>query len=540
MGEAMSASINALFSATTASTTATATKWKPAGGAAEAEGTWKAASNAGSSSGSAALAALKGEDSVELSGLAKSLTGVAGKVFASIGSKGRAMLEDFVKSGKMTEKDVALGLRQLATGAVKDRFVKERPQDDEDKEWADKVGVAEKAFKTKMERMDKAMSALNEARTAAYAAYETDKDVEALQAAMTPANDRFRQETADIDREEKEAAGGDPNQIKGMAFGHFLKKGEEEFGKLDFGAEAEGSEGGLLKLDDKKGEAAAKLMSDLGFTAKFYKKGLADYAADVNIPGIGRGQVDKSHMRPEDFEPSAKEEAEAAGLPPPPTTVLTTSQTPGLQGFAKVIQDARDSLDATYTAMAKEGKGVNYSDPTGKDVDRLFGGFDRRSLHAIANNKDGTFSKNEQEAAQSIMARQQKEAMDAADPLGTDKAAAYRAGVKFLDGASQEEKESVNWSVQRAALQYSYEKTTKETGAPMERLGNGSALASVLKDALEAQDAQAGDVMKSVGGKATGGEGTGYVSDLKSLSLFRDFLPNLSVRGAGGPMSVTV
>lgn len=536
----MSTSINALFSATTASTTATATKWKPAGGAAEAEGTWKAASDAGSSAGSAALAALKGEDSVELSGLAKSLTGVAGKVFASIGSKGRAMLEDFVKSGKMTEKDVALGLRQMATNAVKDRFVKERPQDEEDKDWAEKVGAAEKAFKTKTERMGKAMSALNEARTAAYDAFGKDEDTEAFQAAMAPANALFRAESADIDREMMETVGGDPNKIKGDAFKYFATKGEEAFEQLDFGAEAEGGEGGLLSPDNEKGKAAAKLMYDLGFEGKFWANGLAQYAADVNIPGIGRGEVDKSFPGGKDFEPSAKEEAEAAGLPPPPTTVLTTSQTPGLQGFAKVIQDARDSLDASYTAMAKEGKGVNFSDPTGKDVERLFGGFDRRSLHAIASNKDGTFSKNEQEAAQSIMARQQKEAMDAADPLGTDKAAAYRAGVKFLDEASQEEKESVNWSVQRAALQYSYEKTVQETGGKMERLGYGSALASVLKDALEAQGAQTADVMKSISGKAMGGEGTGYVTDLKSLSLFRDFLPNLSVRGAGGPMSVTV
>ncbi|PNQ96115.1 hypothetical protein C1S70_25550 [Azospirillum argentinense] len=536
----MSTSINALFSATTASSTATATKWKPTGGATEAEGTWKAASDAGSSAGSAALAALKGEDSVELSGLAKSLTGVAGKVFASIGSKGRAMLEDFVKSGKMTEKDVALGLRQMATNAVKNRFLNERVPDEEDQAWSEKSLAANKAQKTQMDRMGKAMAAMNEVRTAAYAAYDKDQDSEAFMKRMAPANERFIAETADINREMMETAGGNPGDVMLQTINYFLKKGESEFSKLDFGAEAEGGEGGLLASRNAKGEAAANLMSTLGFTAKYYKNGLAEYAAGVDIPGIGRGQVDKSHPNPADFEPSAKEEAEAAGLPPPPTTVLTTSQTPGLQGFAKVIQDARDSLDATYTAMAKEGKGVNYSDPTGKDVERLFGGFDRRSLHAIASNKDGTFSKNEQEAAQSVMARQQKQAMDAADPLGTDKAAAYRAGVKFLDEASQEEKESVNWSVQRAALQYSYEKTMKETGAPMERLGNGSALASVLKDALEAQDAKTADVMKSVGGKVMGGEGTGYVSDLKSLSLFRDFLPNLSVRGAGGPMSVTV
>ena len=539
----MSASINALFSATTASATATASKWKPVGAAAEAEGTWKASSS-GSSADASALAALKGggEDSVELSGLAKSLTGVAGKVFASIGSKGRAMLDDLVKSGQMSEKDVAMGLRHLATDAVKNRFMKERAHDEEDRAWGEKGAKASEAIKTKMERMDKAMAAMNEVRTAAFAAFEKDKDTEAFQAMMAPAHERFRAETQDIDREMRESAGGDPNEVLGKVFGHFLKKGEDEFRKLDFGAEVEGGEGGLLAPDDAKGKAAAERLSELGFTAKLYARGLADYAADVNIPGIGRAQVGKDRPMPEDFELSAKEEAEAAGLPPPqmPTTVLTATDTTGLQGFAKVVAEARASLDATYTAMAKEGKGVNYSDPTGKDVDRLFGGFDRRSLYAIARNSDGNFSKNEQQAAQSIMARQQKEAMDAADPTGTDKAAAYRAGVKFLDKASEEEKASVNWSVQRAVLQYSYETTVQEAGAKMERLGSGSALASVLKDALEAQGTRPADALKAVGGKSFGGETTGFVSDLKSLSLFQSFLPNLSVRGAGGPMSVTV
>ncbi|MDQ2105671.1 hypothetical protein [Azospirillum isscasi] len=538
----MSASINALFSATTASATATAAKWKPGSGATEVEGGWKAAKPDGSGA-SSVLSALKGgEDSVELSGLAKSLTGVAGKVFASLGSKGRAMLDEFVKSGKMSEEDVAMGLRELATSAVKNRFVKERAPDEEDKAWSEKGVAANKAMEIQRDRMGKAMEALNEVRTAAYAAYDKDQDSEAFMARMAPADQRFQAETADINREVEETAGGNPGDVMLKTINYFLKKGETEFNKLDFGLEVEGGEGGLLKSNDAKGEAAAELMSTLGFTAKFYRNGLAEYAAGVDIPGIGRGQVDKNIPNPEKFEPSAKEEAEAAGLPPPqmPPTVLTTTQTPGLQGFAKVVEEARSSLDATYTAMAKEGKAVNYSDPTGKDVDRLFGGFDRRSLYAIASNADGKFSKNEQEAAQSIMARQQKEAMDAADPLGTDKAAAYRAGVKFLDKASEEEKGSVNWSVQRAVLQYSYEKTTQETGAKMERLGYGSALASVLKDALEAQGAKSADALKAVGGKSFGGENTGYVSDLKSLSLFRDFLPNLSVRGAGGPMSVTV
>ena len=540
----MSASINALFSATTASATATATKWKPTGSAAEAEGAWKASPSSGAAAGAGALAALKGADgdSVELSGLAKSLTGVAGKVFASIGSKGRAMLDDLVKSGRMKEEDVAMGLRSLATEAVKNRFMRERPRDEEDQAWAEKGALASKAISVKMERMDKAMAAMYEVRTAAMAAFEADGDAEALQAKMAPAHERFRAETADIEREMMETAGGNPNEVMGKVFGHFLKKGDTEFRKLDFGAEVEGGEGGLLEPDDAKGKAAADQLYELGFTAKLYGRGLTEYVANVNIPGIGRGQLDPNRPMPEDFEPSAKEEAEAAGLPPPqvPVTVLSATDTTGLQGFAKVVAEARKSLDATYTAMAKEGKGVNYSDPTGKDVDRLFGGFDRRSLYAIASNADGAFSKNEQKAAQSVMARQQKEAMDAADPTGTDKAAAYRAGVKFLDEAGEEEKASVNWSVQRAVLQYGYETTAKETGAPMQRLGYGSALASVLKDALEAQGTRPADALKAVGGKSFGGDTTGYVSDLKSLPLFQAFLPNLSVRGGGGPMSVTV
>ncbi|MBP2295435.1 hypothetical protein [Azospirillum rugosum] len=489
--------IDGLFGTASAATA----KWKPISANDVATGTWKAVT--------ATKTQTVLDDSVEVSGLAKSLTGVAGKVFASLGSKARAMLDGFVKSGQMTEKEVSLGLRSLATDAVKSRFMRERPQDEEDKAWAAKGAAADKALHHKMERMEKAMQALGAERDAAHAAFEQDKDQEAFQARMVGPYEQFSKETADINREEEETAGGNPLEVLGTVMSHFLKKGTEQFQALDFTGLEEGDEDfGLLPKNDVKGKAAADKMMDLGFIPKLYRNGLADYAADVDIPGVGRGTVKD---RLPESEPSAAEEEAATGKAALRTIVkVTQEEAPGLASFTAVTAEARSVLDAGYAAMAKAGKGVNLNNEA--DVNALFGGFDRRSLFAIASNSGGGFSKNEQAAAQSVMARQQKEAMTAADPTGTDPAAAYRAAVAFLDTASGEEKASVNWSVKRAAAQFGYESSMSRKGATPERVDSVSPLARMLKGAMDAQK-------DKVDAKAlTGGA---YVNSLMDLPLFK-------------------
>ncbi|WP_448207875.1 hypothetical protein [Azospirillum sp. sgz302134] len=490
----MSATIDALFGA---ASTATA-KWKPISAAQVAEGNWKA------TSAPVTKPVAPSGDSVEVSGLAKSLTGVAGKVFAALGSKGRAMLEGFVKSGQMSEEEVARGLRSMATSAVRGRFMKERPQDEEDKAWAEKGALADKALHRKMERMNQASEVVGRERQAAHADFEKTQDTEAFQARMQPVYEAFRKEGEAIDQEARDTAGGDPMEVSTAAMNHFLKKGMTEFEKLDFGDE----DGGFLPTKDKKGAAAVEKMADLGFIARVYRNALAHFAADVDIPGIGRGSV--GDLLP-DSDPSAAEEAAASGkpAPTPPPTVLTTPGAPGQRSFSAVADDAREALDAGYASMAKAGQ---------KDMNTLFGAFDRRSLYAIASNSGKQFSKDEQAAAQSAMARQQDDAMKAANPTGADPAAAYRAAIAFLDKeASEEEKSSAGWSLQRAAVQFGYESSMRRKGEEPTRLDSASPLARMLKGALDSQPDKAAKAIS----------GGGYVKDLANSPLFRDGVPGL-------------
>lgn len=487
--------IDTLFGNASAATA----KWKPISANDVATGNWKAVT--------ATKAQTVLDDSVEVSGLAKSLTGVAGKVFASLGSKARAMLDGFVKSGRMTEQEVSLGLRSLATDAVKDRFMRERPRDEEDKAWAAKGAAADKAIHQKMDRMGTALQSFRGEREAAFAAFDQDQDRDAFQARMAGPNGQLQAELADIDREEQETAGGNPLEVLGDVMGHFLKKGTDAFQDLDFAGMEEGDEDfGLLLQNEARGKAAAGKMAEMGFIAKLYGNGLADYAAEVDIPGVGRGTAKDGIAG---FEPSAAQEEEATGKAAPRTFLKVTQEQAGLASFSAVTAEARTVLDAGYAAMAKAGKGVDFDSE--EDVDALFGSFDRRSLFAIASNSGGSFSRSEQAAAQSVMVRQRQEAMTAADPDGADPTAAYRAAIAFLDAASNEEKASVNWSVKRAAAQFGYEDGMTEKGATPDRLDSASPLARMLKGAM---DGQKGEV--DAAALLTGD----YVNSLMELPLF--------------------
>lgn len=64
--------------------------------------------------------------------LAKSLTGVAADMFSLLDDKGKQTLESMVSAGMMKADEVALGLRALATDGLFNRYVKERPRDEED------------------------------------------------------------------------------------------------------------------------------------------------------------------------------------------------------------------------------------------------------------------------------------------------------------------------------------------------------------------------------------------------------------------------
>ena len=146
--------------------------------------------------------------------------------------------------------------------------------------------------------------------------------------------------------------------------------------------------------------------------------------------------------------------------------------------FTTVAKDARSILDASAKAAGKKFS-INSNF---QEWQTTFAGMDRRSLFAVAGNKDGAFSKDEQEAASFLMFKQEEAVMKTAG----DHASGFKAMVEFLDSVSPEEKTSVKWAFSRASAQQSYEDVvTSEGGAP-ERIDSESPLVKVIKAALQA------------------------------------------------------
>jgi hypothetical protein len=107
--------------------------------------------------------------------------------------------------------------------------------------------------------------------------------------------------------------------------------------------------------------------------------------------------------------------------------------------------------------------------------------------------------------------------MKQADPTGTDAAAGLKAGIAFLDGVSEEEKASANWSVQRAAAQLGYENTMRAQDKVPLLPESSSPIVRMIKGAMQAK---AGETFESMAGG-------GYVKDLSDMPLFRKGVPNV-------------
>jgi hypothetical protein len=152
--------------------------------------------------------------------------------------------------------------------------------------------------------------------------------------------------------------------------------------------------------------------------------------------------------------------------------------------FPTVAKEARATLDAGYRKLGKTDDICT----TTEEWQTAFGGMDRRSLYMVVSNKGGQFSREEQGAANYLMAQQQGAAMGldfGAIRFQGDPAAGYKAGIAFLDSVSDEEKASFEWAVQRAASQYAYEVLMRRDGKEPENLDSTNPVVKMIKDALE-------------------------------------------------------
>lgn len=190
--------------------------------------------------------------------------------------------------------------------------------------------------------------------------------------------------------------------------------------------------------------------------------------------------------------------------------------------FQQVTDDARASLDRVYGELEASGKPFDYTHARQEDVEGLMGGLDRRSLFAIASNSGGQFSDDEQTMAQGLMARQQSGAMGLNGPMGSvsmtfDPTPGFAAGIRFMDSVSEEEKQSMDWKVQRASLQWSYETTFDQhhSGEKKEKFTIGDPLVNMLVAGFHSMEHQAPRPMVS-------GFYVKDLEDLKNMPLFED------------------
>src|ERR1019366_8135541 len=185
--------------------------------------------------------------------------------------------------------------------------------------------------------------------------------------------------------------------------------------------------------------------------------------------------------------------------------------------FAQVTADARSTLDANLSKMKTAGHAFDFNTATQADWNSAVSGLDRRSLYAIASNSGGAFSEDEQKVAQNVMGQQQVAASGFGNVAAfmADPSAGFKAGVKFLDEVSAEEKASASWKVNRAVLQYMYEDSFSQDhpGQTAEKLDSGDPMVNMLVKTLHSLQGTWFSFYKA--------DGT-YIKNVSEMTLFKD------------------
>jgi hypothetical protein len=165
----------------------------------------------------------------------------------------------------------------------------------------------------------------------------------------------------------------------------------------------------------------------------------------------------------------------------------------------EVVAAARASMDAQYQTMKASGKPFNVNSWEGKDIYTLTANLDRRALNAVAQNVGGQFSKDEQFSAQYVMEQQLSLAMglysgptslggNFVDLFGSDNVARFKAGMAFLDSASDEEKSTIAWAAKRAELEQSYnliiDDPKQNSGHSREKVESDSPIVKLIRQAM--------------------------------------------------------
>jgi len=204
--------------------------------------------------------------------------------------------------------------------------------------------------------------------------------------------------------------------------------------------------------------------------------GLSRASYDVSAKSSRRGAVDEQPTN----------SASSRGLSSGPATVVDLSQGSApfstARSFGQVAVDVRAQLDIQYSLLEKQGLPVKPDEALSPAHYLSYADIDRRSLFAIASNKDGLFTADEQKMAQSEMSQRQSAAMFPAGGIIdiNNLSGNFKQGMAYLDQASPEEKMSFQWIQQKAAIQFNFDNDQRTNGRQPERIGARNSLADML------------------------------------------------------------
>ncbi len=297
---------------------------------------WKAVTTSTSGSAPAVFKPSGGSaDSVSVSKLGQALSGVAADAFKHLDAKARGALEGLVNTGQISADDAVLGLRSLATTAAFSRYTQERPKDDEDKQRLVANETAWKNFQASSVKQGNARAEFGRAFADLQAKQERGEiSMEDFQKNIAPAQKKFDDDLASIHMDAADLTndGGFSKTFKGF---------ETAMSSLK-------TDNGFLALSDESGNAAQQKLAALKFDSSVFGNAFKDFAATVDIPGIGRA-AGAAAPPAEPQEPVAEASAPAAT---PVDTVLTAAKATEPKPDSPAAKTAKPAADPSNAQQA--------------------------------------------------------------------------------------------------------------------------------------------------------------------------------------------
>ena len=327
-----------------------------------ATATWKPVSSGSGpgNDGAAVLGALKqGQtDQVSVSKLGQALTGVAADAFNHLNGKAKGFLEKLVNSGKISADEVALGLRSAASEATFNRYVAERPQDEEDKRRL-------AASNAVSDRMQTYLGGLETARTAFGAARDQLHEQQAggllseagMQEQLAPLQAGFDASAQELDSQYGKAD-RDADLANLGDDGGFAKNVNGFNAAMAVGTDKDG----FVNPTSSEGKAAGAKLFQLGFGPEMFGSAFDDFAATVDVPGIGRKSSSTTSSTASQAAPSdPTEPATPASIAPAgaadSASSVTTSPSAGTPTTITDPGKAKAALSMLRDALESNGAG---------------------------------------------------------------------------------------------------------------------------------------------------------------------------------------